>query len=194
MKGGIDISMLRVMYEVFCESPQEIAEQLGVSRVLVEYAIEENGFVQTKLAKSVKEWRNVELKDTPDDMLVDVRRRLKAIHALKQSALDPKYLTIEVALLTKLQSIVENIDSSEPGAAGRLRDVAATYASLREKSAPAELGQPEQTPGQGGLTINIMGVVGNDYAPAEHAQVKIMTGVNGNMGGGVQALSCESTS
>lgn len=183
---NLDISMLRVMYEVFCESPQEIAQQLGVSKTIVEYAIEENGFTQTKLAKSAQEWKNAELKDTPEDMLTDIRRRLKAVHALKQSALDPKYIRIEVALLTKLQGIVENIQENEPGAAGRLRDVAATYASLREKSAPAELGQPEQTPG-GGLTINIMGVVDKGYVPAEHAQVKIM-------GGGVQALSCESTS
>lgn len=165
----IDTTLLKIQYEIFGESEEALAQQFNLTPKMLKYIVDEKKFRRLPVVKSADEWMNGDFKDATDDVLDKVKQRLKVLQTLKQQTLNPAYVALETAVLTKLTEVVANISVTEPGAASRLQTVASTIAAMR----PEATEKAAEANSQPNFTVNIMGVVPHDYIPAEHAQIRI---------------------
>jgi hypothetical protein len=169
----IDINLIRIQYEVFGESEQKLAEQYNMTPLMIRYMAEEHGFKRLPVANPTPtDWTQQEAKDVEDHVLADVNKRLAILNTLKSQTLSPQYISIETAILSKMQSILQNMNIEDPLAASRLKTIAESFLSLRQGTVPSKEGAAAGEAGTK-VVVNIMGQVPKDYQTAEYTQVRI---------------------
>ena len=183
---NFDEGLMQIQYEVFGEDTKSLAKQYDTSPTMIDYIAEEKGWRRLPIAKSAQEWTDQPVGVVDDDLLAQVRHRMRILQTIKQNTLNPRYIAIESVMLSKLQTVIASIDETEPGAASRLKTAADTFASLRSGQQTPE----EQAANSAGpkLVVNIMNQVPDGYKVSQHAQVQVL-GASSDIDGGCRALS-----
>ena len=150
-----DWKLLKLQYEVFGESVENLAESSEVSVGAIEYAVEEENWKQKPLAIAIRDWEySDKLEDVNTGVLDEVKSRLGVLEALKRSALAPQYMAVEAAILNKALEIVRTLEN-ESNAAGQLKQIAEVIASLKGDDAKAKADGSEKD----GINIQILNYV-----------------------------------
>lgn len=131
-----EIALVRLYYETYGMSVEEISSALSMSKVLVNSLVEEKALVP-----AVK----------PAE--VDKKQLLMETDLERQLLMAPLYARTEVALLGKIYDTVMHIDPEEETAAAKIACVAKAWNSLKNASMTF---RTEDTQGQQGIAIQIL--------------------------------------
>lgn len=150
----VDWGLIKIQYELFGETAEELADQFEVSLPMIKYAIKEERWQQLPIANAIQDWKNLDdLQEMPADIVDQVRDRMSILFTLKQSTLNPRYIAIETALLGKAQTIIQNLQPDHPNAASILRSISDVFVALREATGMVDKAQQEDS---GGVKVNIL--------------------------------------
>lgn len=159
--NGTDWTSLRMQYEVFGETPESIAEQYGVSRTMVVYAAEEQGWQRLPIADTVHDWKDINNLDVIDDALLDdVKKKMKILSVLKQNALTPKIILAKATLIGKTLDVIKNIKPEYPHAPTQLKACTEVLTALSVDMDIDATGDKNTQGGAAGLTVQIVGQFG----------------------------------
>ena len=165
----IDWNLLKIQYEVFGVSFDDLAHQYGTSIAALEYAAEERGWKRLPVAAGMNQWQE-QPENITDEILDGVRHRLKLLDTIKQSTFSPQYVALEAAILGKLESLVSALDTSLPTASTQLKGVAEVMGMLRERSSAQLVGEDGKE-GKG-VTVKILTQVGDGRGPTSAIQIE----------------------
>ena len=155
----IDWGLVKLQYEIFGESVEDLAVQFDTSTRLIDYAIKNENWQRFPIATALSDWRNLDsIEELPPDLVDQVRDRMSILFTLKQSTLNPRYIAIETAILGKAQNIIQNLSPEHPNAAQVLKAIADVFTSLRDAAGMVGKQQEEE---QKGVQVNIMTKVGD---------------------------------
>lgn len=158
---SLNLALLRIDYEIFHKTVDEICAEHGVSRAIVDHAIKS------------QEWKRQDL-DTTEAMEVattDLKEKLDCAHVLRQQVLDPQYIRIEAAITEKTLDVINSIDSQDPNAAVRvLKQTTDILSTLRPTQAMIDT---KKQAGEAGLKILIMNKVGDVGGQQEEVSVQV---------------------
>lgn len=131
----IDWSLVQLQYEVFGESFDEIAKAYDTTPRMIEYAAEKRGWKRLPVAEAVQNWTDLDkLEDVSDELIDEVQKRMKIMRTIKESALAPRYMAVETAILGKALELLQNLDSTDPHATIKLKAVAEVLKSLKDQN------------------------------------------------------------
>ena len=129
-----DWGLIKIQYEMFGEDLDVLAEEYGVRPRALRYAADEGGWKRLPVGKVVRDWTEIEsMEDISDEIIDSVKKRQDILYTLKQSALLPRYILLEAALLGKATEVVHGVSPEHPTAAAQLKMAADILTSLREK-------------------------------------------------------------
>lgn len=177
MNSTVDWGLIKLQYEVFGLSREEILEDGQVSATQLDYAIEEQGWRRMPTACALQDYRDLgDLEQVGTDLIEEVQNRLRTLRTIKQAVLSPRYIALETAILGKALDTIQTIDPATPQAAGQIKVLTEVLSSLKEQNqmvGPAASGEGE---GGGGMTVKIMTQVGQQGQVCSGAEVKINQG------------------
>lgn len=119
-----DWDVIRMQYEVFEAPVEQIARENMVEPGLIEYAIEHEHWERKPLPDS---------KDA-DDLVVAVQDRVSKMNVMKMVALNPMYIELETAILSKAKKIVKGLSAELPTSSDQLKKVAEVLSLLSVRS------------------------------------------------------------
>ena len=174
---SIDWGLVKIQYELFGETAQSLAEEYDTTLRMIQYAIDDGGWEPKPIATAITEWQNLDnIEDLPSDMLDQVKDRMSILFTLKQSALNPRYIAIETAILGKAQQVIQNIGPDHPNAAAALKAMAETFHMLREANG---VGGSKNDEPDNSITVNIQQRVDRagqiSASTADQAAIEIKT-------------------
>ena len=174
---NVDWATVRLQFELYGVSLADLAEQYCISMPMLEYAAEEGGWKRIKVAKAAQQdWHDVEqLQEVGDGLIDDVKQRIRVLQTVKESALSPRYIMLETAILSKAREVIHNIHPDAPLAGQQLKQVSEVLEKLRSQN-EALRPTPQDNGSQAGgnsLKIQILGRVNQDGTPELGAQVEI---------------------
>lgn len=152
-----DWNLIKVQYELFGYSTEELAEEYNVPVRMVELAAEDHNWKRLPVADKVHNWKD--LKTIDESTLDDISYRLKLLQTLKESALGPKYIILETAILNRAIEIMQNLNPQAESATDKLKMVSEILQNLQGKrirEADAANGN-----GSGGVKVSILNYVGD---------------------------------
>lgn len=173
----VDWGLIRVQFETLGCSVEQLAEEFGISKSMIQYAIEEENWKQLPICSAVQDWRDVDqVQDIGEELISEVQDRMRIMRTVKQSALSPKYIALETAILGKGLEVIRGIHPESPNAASQLKQITDVLQSLTG-SKSAGVNGPTQSEKQS-LTVKVMSHVGPDNTTqAVAAQVEIASEV-----------------
>lgn len=138
MITNTDNALIRLYYENFGYSPNEIASLVGHPVPVVEALIKDRGLKTPEVAQLEASKREALLERNLD----------------KQIALEPYYARVEAVLLGKLIDLAEAIDSRDPGSSAELATLTKALKDLKSPDTQAKL---NSSAGEaGGVTVQIL--------------------------------------
>lgn len=137
MPTSTENALVRLYYENFGFSVEEIAANLELRPVVVKSLVNELGLVAPK-----------ERKIADDKKALLMERDLD-----KQLILTPFYARAEVAILSKLFDTAASINKDDPGAAQQISNCARALKDLKSAGVQAKL---EDANAAGGVTVQIL--------------------------------------
>lgn len=137
-----------MLYEVFDEDFESIAEAYDTTPRMIQYRAEEQGW-----SKPINVVDKPQL-DGSEEALEAVNERLATLQTIKQSALAPKYIALESQIISKTLEIIQMITAEDPAAAAKLKEASSILRTLREQNGMTVQSQNGQN-GQGGNTLKI---------------------------------------
>lgn len=174
----IDWGLARLQHEMFGRGFREIAEEHDVSVSVVKYTAEQEEWSQKPIAKTLNQFFDTsDIADVDEGLLDDVAMRLKVLHTLKSSALNPRYIEVEATLLQKCLDFLTQVDTSQLAAAEKIKAIAETLKMLTGKSASS--GGPAED-GKGSLTVKILNKVDRTTGDTATAMEVQIAGVGAN--------------
>lgn len=137
MPTGTENALIRLYYENFGFSVEEIAANLDLYPAVVRSSIKELKLVAPKERKIAE----------------DKKEQLLERDLDKQLLLTPFYARAEVAILSKLFDTAAGINKDDPGAAQQISQCARALKDLKSIGVQAKL---EDTNAAGGVTVQIL--------------------------------------
>ena len=129
---NLDWGLLKIQYEIFGETIDSLAEEYDTTPRMIQFAVDEGGWEKKPLANAITEWQNMDnLEAIPPDLIDQVKDRMQILFTLKQSALNPRYIAIETALLGKVQQVVQNLSPDNENAAEILKSIANVFIAMK---------------------------------------------------------------
>lgn len=168
---NIDWGLLQLQYELFGATEEELAEEYDTTTRMIKYAAEERNWKRAPLALACQDYSQLDTVENISDTLLDeVQKRMVVMRSLKQSALGPRYIALETALLGKCQDMLKQLQPDDPNNATLLRTVAEVFKSLSERNYGKAKEAEEQTKG---LTINIKNKIDSTEESNKHVTVEV---------------------
>jgi hypothetical protein len=162
---ALNLPLMQTQYEVLHESIDIIARDHAVSTQMVGYAIEQHGWTRKQLTTT----QQTEALDMAN---ADRQVALEAIHTLRQGVLDPHYIKIEAALVSKAIDIINSIIPGDPTASKRLKELTDILSTLRPTKAMQKKSDDSSSQG---LKIMVMNHVGDVNAvETKREQVEVI--------------------
>jgi hypothetical protein len=155
----IDWSLVKLQYELFGQSVDQLAEEYGIAPNVLRYAADERGWQRNELALTT---RTLPSTSSKLDLAESITENQKLLRAIKLATLSPKYIALEAALLGKCISFLSNLADDDPTNAAALKAVADILKSLTDTNQPKVA---DQNNGGGGLTVNIQNNFDTDDSP-----------------------------
>lgn len=176
MTGAVDWGLIKMQYEVFGLSKEEILEDGTVTAAQLDYAIDEQGWSRLPVCSALQTYRDLgDLNEVGTALIDEVQGRLRTLRTIKQGVLSPRYIALETAILGKALETIQVIDASQPQAAQQIKTLTDVLHSLKDQNNMVGAGGAEDG-GTSGVTVNIMSKVGKSGEDAISAtQVKIAT-------------------
>lgn len=180
----IDWTVARMLYEVFGETFEAIAECYEATPRMISYAAEQQNW--ERLPNVVDSPR---VKGNEDEAVLDeIQDRLKMLQTVKSSALSPRYIALESAILTKAIEMVNSITQEDVAMAAKLKEAAAILRTLREQNGTSQNAQNGANNGNGSTRVVILNAVGHKSS-VEQDGYEIV--IDGRCGGGSTAAPRE---
>lgn len=164
---NVDWGLLKLQYEFFGVTVEELAEEYDTTPRMIEYAIEEQNWKRSDLAIACQDYNGVT--SVKASLLDEINNRTKLMHSLKQSALNPRYIALETALLGKCLDLLKNTPTDDPASVIPLKTISEIFKSLKEQNYGVL--KPEDKKSEA-LQINIMNKVGGG-AKGEKEEITI---------------------
>lgn len=159
-----DWKNIRLQYELLDQSVEDLAEENNIPVSRIKYAIEQEKWTRTPIADAVNDWSTIKGLDLlSDEALGDIQNRIHILNLLKTQALNPRYIALEAALLSKATELINTIDSSQPTAPAQLKSLAEIFETLVGKRQATPAPGSAEEPGKGGLRI----YVNNRFEPEQ---------------------------
>ena len=172
----IDWGLVKLQYEIFGETVQDIATEYDTTPRFIQHAIDNEGWKRLPVADALRDWTNIEsVEDIPPDMVDQVRDRMNILFTLKQSSLNPRYIAIEAAILGKAQGVIQNLDPDHPNAESVLKAISEVFTSLRDVAGPG--GRNAQAEESKGITVQVMTRSQSDKKIEQGVKVDVQGGV-----------------
>lgn len=173
----VDWATIRLQYEMFGAELPDLADEYDVSLTALEYAAEEQRWHRVQVAEAARQdWRDLDqLKDVGEGLIDDVQKRIRILQTVKESALSPRYIMLETAILGKARDIITAIRPDAPLAGQQLKQVSEVLEKMRSQNEALRPTPQDNGSGGGGgaLRIQIIGRVNPDGTPQIGAQVEI---------------------
>ena len=161
MNQLVDWGLLKLQYEVFGISEEQLASDGQVSPTALRYAIEEQGWKQLPVAEGLQDYRDLGgLEQVGGDLIEEVQNRLRTLRTIKQAVLSPRYIALETAILGKALDTLQTIDPQLPQAPQQIKILTDVLSSLKEQNNMVGPKSGGGEGGNGGVTVRIQTVVG----------------------------------
>lgn len=178
MQTAVDWGLVKLQYEVFGLSEQEIIEDGQVTPTALKYAIEEQGWQRLPTAEALQDYRDLgDLNEVGTSLIDEVQGRLRTLRTIKQAVLSPRYIALETAILGKALDVIQNVDANAPQAAAQIKVLTDVIASLKEQNKMVGAGEVGAEGGGSALQVNIISKVCEDGSAQTAAQVNIKSAV-----------------
>ncbi len=129
---NIDWGLVQLQYELFGATAEQLAEEYNTTTRMIEYAIDERNWKRAPLALACQDYSQLsKVEDVSDKLLDEVQKRMLVMRSLKQSALGPRYIALETALLGKCLEMLKSLQADDPNNAAVLRVVSDVMKSLK---------------------------------------------------------------
>lgn len=151
-----DWKRLRFEYEVLGDSEDAIVKRHGVSALLLQNIVENEGWTRKPIADQVNTWTD---QDNPAEHMVEVADKASLLNTLRAAQLGPEYFRAESAILAKITETVQNLDAKDESAAKVLKAMGDTLVALRP---PAPVAGAEEK--DSGIQI----VIAQGYGVGQH--------------------------
>jgi len=156
-----DYEILRIQFEMFGQSLEEIAEEQGIPLSRLTYAAEAGGWTQSNLPALPDRTSEItKASEIQENLLEDIEDRLKFQHVVKTSSLSPRYVGLEALILNKALEFVKYLAPDQPQGVEKLQKLSTILNSLKEKNATINNNSgKDQAQDGGGLRIAIVNKV-----------------------------------
>lgn len=166
---NIDWSLVQLQYEIFGASFDDLANEYDTTPNMIKYAAEQRGWKIMPVAKACRDWTGIEeLENVSDEILDEVNKRMKIMRTIKSTALGPRYIALEAAILGKSLELMQNLTSEDPAASSKLKTVSEILKTLREQNGTIASSQQANDSNQ--TKVLIMNKVGGDPALSDGPQ------------------------
>jgi hypothetical protein len=156
-----DYEILRIQFEMFGQSLEQIAEEQGIPLSRLMYAAEAGGWAQSNLPAlpdRIDEAQDADSLQT--QLLEDIEERLNFQHLVKTSSLSPRYVGLEAIILSKALEFTKSLCVDQPQAVEKLQKLAKILNDLKEKNATINRNTGKDAEaGGGGLRISVISKV-----------------------------------
>lgn len=171
---NVDWGLIKLQYEVFGLSEDEILEDGQVSRTQLRYAIDEQGWQQLPTATTLQDYRDLgSVEDAGADLIDAVQDRLRTLRTIKQAVLSPRYIALETAILGKALETLNTISADQPTAAAQIKVLTEVLTQLKAQNNMVGAGAGGAEGENKGVTVRIMNQVGRNGEVQTGAEVQI---------------------
>ena len=173
--ANVDWATVRLQYELYGATLDVLSEQYDIPISVLEYAVDEEGWKQIKVAKAARQdWHDVDqLQEVGDGLIDDVKARLRIMQTVKESALSPRYIMLETAILSKARDIINNIHPEAPLAGQLLKQVSEVIEKMRAQNDALRPTPVDNGSGGGNVNIQILGRVSPVGGPDEIHEISV---------------------
>ena len=126
--------LIRFQYEVLGTSLTQLAQEHGLGLPMLEFAAKEWKPIPLAQQKALQFPDISSLEEISKEMVNKVREHTRIHSVLKQKFLGPKYIALEVLLLSKAQQVLAEMDVKDKQAANSLRTITAVLKDLLEQN------------------------------------------------------------
>lgn len=154
----LDISLMRLQYEILNVPVEQLAQESGISVKMIRSEIERGGWKQlwpsdsVPIAPTDDEGSLLSAFETETNAFIENnRRRLKAYSLAKELMLVSRYLELEVAIIDKANDLVSRLEK-----ASEVKLLAALYKDLTSNSNLANLATMALAKDENGLPTLIL--------------------------------------
>lgn len=155
-------ALIKAQYELLNHDVDQIAFSNNVSKAAVEYAIETKGWQRQDLSEAL---------DKLENGTEDTEGLIESLALVKESHLLPQYITVETALLAKIQEMIDNIPLGLPIGADMLQKIETTFTSLaKTQSLLARSRSDSAAPIDTGLKILIQNRFEGDHGETSRSE------------------------
>lgn len=154
---AVDWESVKMQYEIYHEEVNVLAQENDISMEMLNYAIESQEWKRIPmkgLMHSVKDVSNLE--SCSEDVMDSIQERLGIVNVLKSATMNPKYIALETAILTKAKEIVKGIAAQGVNAGDQLKKISEVLEKLRLSSVPAALRGEEGHGNDNRITVQIL--------------------------------------
>lgn len=170
---NVDWDAIKVQYEIFHEDVRLLAAENKVNPALIEYAVQERGWKRAPMKGIMHEVKDLNnLEELTDEILGAAGDRLTTINMLKAVSMNPKYIALETAIITKALAVVESLMVQAPTAGDQLKKIADVLLSLKQNSIPSANVAGKNGKDDGRVIVQIMNTV--DLIQSEKEPVPVV--------------------
>lgn len=152
----VDWELIKLQYEMFGSSLEEISADTAIPMARLEYAAAEGNWRQTTLPvvkTDVQKIASLPTAEARENLLEEINERIGLQNIVKTSALAPQYASAEARILRKAVELIQSIadEANGPAKLKILTDVITMLKSQNPVLAPAK-----EAAGGGGTSLKVV--------------------------------------